>query len=266
MRTHSFPYPSVALQTSICSWVSGRGGLRSSTHLCAATSPGLLPPRSRFAACHHHFGLREASNTWGTFYKYYTEHGANYTWSSPIYWCLHSPRVLRWMEKRWLSGALKAPGQATAEDALGCSVSWESKNSQNMKNMPPSAGGDQPTHPAAKHSLCTGKPSGNSSVLLPPVNQNWLWCLKEWSQTYHLSKMPHKPSDWKLSFILMKATLRKGRVITTFPSVKCPKGGTWGNPSERHCDGFKCFQSKKALRTEWLQQNFAACSEKKPIK
>ena len=218
---------------------------------------------------HHHFSLQEASNTWGTFYKYYTEHGANYTWSSPIYRCLHSPRVLRWMEKRWLPGVLKAPGQATADDALAYSVSWESNNSQNTKNVPPSAGGDQPMHPAAKHSLCTGKPSDNSSVLLPPVNQNGLRCSQQWSQIYHLSEVPHKPSvRLKLSFILMKATLRRGRVITAFLSVKCPKRGTRGNPkqlpcSERHCDCFKCFQSKKALQTDWLQQNFVACFEKK---
>lgn len=77
-------------------WVSGRGGVRSSMRLCAGTSPGLLPPRSRFAACQVAIiSLQEASNTWDTFYKYYTEHGANYTWSSPIYRCLHSPEVFK---------------------------------------------------------------------------------------------------------------------------------------------------------------------------
>lgn len=152
------------------------------------------------------------------------------------------------MENRWLSGALKAPGQAIAEDALGCSVSWESKNSQDMKNTPPSAGGDQPTRPAAKHSLCTGKPSGNSSVLLPPVNQNWLWCLKEWSQTYHLSNMPHKPSDWKLSFILMKSMLRKGRVITSFPSVKCPKEAHGAIPQRGSAMVSSAFKARKLYK------------------
>lgn len=37
------------------------------------------------------------------------------------------------------------------------------KQFPNMKSMTPSATGDQPTCPAAKHSLCMGRPSGNSS-------------------------------------------------------------------------------------------------------
>lgn len=56
----------------------------------------------------------------------------------------------------------------------------------------------------------------------------------------------------------------KGQGNNIIPLCKMPKGGTWGNPSERQCNGFKCIQSKKALQTEWLQQNFAACSEKNP--
>lgn len=43
------------------------------------------------------------------------------------------------------------------------------------------------------------------------------------------------------------------------------KGGT-GSIPESHGDGFKCFQSKKALQTEWLQQIFSAYSENKTIK
>lgn len=168
------------------------------------------------------------------------------------------------MEKRWLN--FRSAESTWAGHSRGCtgmlSLLWI-KEFPEYEEHASKCRRRSTQRPAAKHSLCTGKPSGNSSALLPPVNQNWLWCLKEWSQTYHLSKMSHKPSDWKLSFILMKATLRKGRVITSFPSVKCPKEGTWGNPSERHFDGFKCFQSKKALQTEWLQQNFAARSEKK---
>lgn len=153
-------------------WVSGRGGVRSSMHLSAGTSPALLPPRPRFAACQIPIiSLQEASNTWDTFYKYY---GGKYTWSSPIYWCAFTaPKYLRWTEKRWVPGALEAPGQTAAEDALAHSVSWESKNSQHTKNMPPSAGGDQPRHPTAKRSLSTGRPSE------PPVNQNGLRCSQQ---------------------------------------------------------------------------------------
>lgn len=67
---------------------------------------------------------------------------------------------------------LKAPEQATAEDVLALSVSWESNNSQNMKNRSPSTEDDQLMSSAAKHNQCTGKLCGNSSV--PPVNENRL--------------------------------------------------------------------------------------------
>lgn len=204
-------------------------------HLCAGTSPGLIPPTSRFAA----WQAAIITFTYGRLQipvAQFTNIIQNMVQITPgqvlSTSAFTAPEYLRWIEKRWLPGVLQAPGQATAEDALACSVSWESKNSQNTKNVPPSAGGDQPRRPAAKHSLCPGRPSGNSSVLLSPVNQNRLWCSQQWSQTYHPSEVPHKPSvRLKLSFILMKATLRRGRIIVAFPSVKCPKGGTKAIPN-----------------------------------
>lgn len=58
------------------------------------------------------------------------------------------------MEKRGLPGELKAPRQATAEDALAHSVSWEPKQFPEYKKC---AGRDQPTHPTVKYSLGTGE-------------------------------------------------------------------------------------------------------------
>lgn len=104
--------------------------------LCC-TSPEHLPYRSTFAACQVAIitSAYERLQIPGAHFTNYTEHGANCTWSGPTYQSFQSLGVWGWMEKRWLSGALKALRQATAEDALAHSASWEPNNSQNTKNV-----------------------------------------------------------------------------------------------------------------------------------